>query len=80
MVPARIKNILTFLIVYALFDFAISLKYKLTRNFENDEKLFFILFDIFIFILSDLIGELFTYFYTKEKTTNKKKTKKQSFI
>ena len=75
MVPARIKNILTFLIVYALFDFAISLKYKLTRNFENDEKLFFILFDIFIFILSDLIGALFTYFYTKEKTTNKKKQK-----
>ena len=56
MIEARIINILKYLIAYAVCDCIISIKYGFTKNFENDEKLFFIWFDILIFFLSDIIG------------------------
>ncbi len=74
MIEARIINILKYLIAYAVCDCIISIKYGFTKNFENDEKLFFIWFDILIFFLSDIIGavilQCYYQFYRQKKKSN----------
>ena len=81
MIEARIINILKYLIAYAVCDCIISIKYGFTKNFENDEKLFFIWFDILIFFLSDIIGavilQCYYQFYRQKKKVTYLHTRKK---